>query len=484
VDRQNPTLLFRQLYEGLRAAILTQRLRAGSKLPSSRELAQELGVSRNTVTAAFEQLLTEGYVTMKRGSGTFVASEVPDELLRTSNNAVVLGKAKRTARTISQRATLLAQLPASAAELPHKPRAFQPGLCAIDEFPIETWARLTSRRLRRMPRTALDYHDAVGWQALRAVLAGYLSAARGVQCEAANIIIVAGSQHGLDLAARVLLTPGATAWIEDPGYTGARGALLGAGATLVPVPIDEQGIVVSKGAAGAPQARVVYVTPSHQFPLGVVMSLARRLELLEWAAGAGAWIIEDDYDAEFRYAGRPLAALQGLDRAHRVLYLGTFSKVLFPSLRLGYLVVPPDLVATFRAVLAHTAYHAPLLEQLVLTDFITEGHFARHLRRMRALYAERQDMLVAAAKKELAGLLDVQPNEAGMHLLGWLPKGSKDKRAFQQALAYNVYAPPLSFYCDRAKLRPGLLLGYTSVSNEEIRRGVRRLRQALATPQT
>ncbi len=255
-----------------------------------------------------------------------------------------------------------------------------------------------------------------------------------MRCEASQVIVVNGAQQAVDLAARVLLDPGDTAWVEDPGYQGARGALIAAGIRLAPVPVDAEGLDVRRGARAAPGARLVYVTPSHQYPLGVTMSLNRRLALLEWASASGAWILEDDYDSEYRYAGRPLAALQGLDTAGRVIYVGTFSKVLFPALRLGYLVVPPELVDAFVAARALADRHSPSVTQAALADFIDGGHFARHVRRTRALYAERQAALVRAAQRTLGGLLEVAPAEAGMHLMGWLPVGVDDRVAARAAL--------------------------------------------------
>jgi GntR family transcriptional regulator/MocR family aminotransferase len=261
----------------------------------------------------------------------------------------------------------------------------------------------------------------------------------------------------------------------------ARTALFGTGASVVPVPVDDEGLDVAVGVSRCPEARLAFVTPSHQFPLGVTMSLKRRLELLEWASRADAWILEDDYDSEYRYIGRPLAALQGLDRENRVIYLGTFSKVMFPALRLAYLVVPPDLVDAFYTARLFATQFPPLLEQAALAEFIAGGHFACHIRRMRVLYAERQAVLVKAARRELSGLLDVQPAEAGMHLLGWLPDGVDDRIASQWAAAHGVDAFPLPTYCLEATPRGALLLGYTATNEQEIQDGVSRLAHALKT---
>jgi len=291
--------------------------------------------------------------------------------------------------------------------------------------------------------------------------------------------VTAGSQQALDLAARVLLDPGDIAWMEDPGYAGARGALRAAGIRCAPVAVDAEGLRVAEGEARAPEARMAYVTPSHQYPLGATLSLSRRMALLAWARRRRAWIVEDDYDSEFRYAGRPLAALQGLDASGRVIYTGTFSKVLFPALRLGYLVVPESVVDAFASARALADRHPPVLEQALVAEFLSEGHFARHIRRMRTLYAERQDALISEAQRELGGWLEVSPAEAGMHLVGWLAPHSNDREASRKAAAAGVSAPAVSAFSVRHWTRPGLLLGYAAVNRRQIREGVRKLAHAM-----
>ncbi len=350
---------------------------------------------------------------------------------------------------------------------------------ALDHFPFEIWARLMLRHWRGSSPTLLSYGDPAGYGPLRAAIAEYLIAARGVRCIPEQVIVVAGSQQGLDLAARVLLDIGDQVWQEDPGYVGARGALTSAGAEVVPVPVDREGLDVAAGIARCPNARLAYITPSHQYPLGVTMSLPRRLALLEWAQRAGAWVLEDDYDGEYRYTGRPLPSLQGLDTDNRTVYLGTLSKTLFPALRLGYMIVPLDLVDAFVAAKALADRHAPSVEQAVLADFITEGHFARHVRRTRMLYAARQAALLDAAQRELAGLLEVDPAEAGMHLVGYLPAGVDDRAASRRAAAHHVDAPALSAFALAPQPRGGLLLGYAAVDEAEIYAGARRLALAL-----
>jgi GntR family transcriptional regulator/MocR family aminotransferase len=483
LERASRVPLYRQLYEGLREAILSGRLRPGVRLPSTRVLAKDLGASRNTVLAAFGQLLAEGYLEGRVGAGTTVARTLPETLLRARPETAWTARPGRRPR-LSRRGALLLGARGGLAGGAITAHPFRPGLPGLDAFPFELWTRLVARRWRRVPRQLLDYGDPAGYGPLREAIATYLGEARAVRCEASQVIVVTGAQQAVDLAARVLLDPGDTAWVEDPGYQGARGALVAAGIRLAPVPVDAEGLDVGRGARDAPGARLVYVTPSHQYPLGVTMSLQRRLALLEWASASGAWILEDDYDSEYRYAGRPLAALQGLDAAGRVIYAGTFSKVLFPALRLGYLVVPPDLVDAFVAARALADRHSPSVTQAALADFIDGGHFARHVRRTRALYAERQAALVGAARRALGGLLEVAPAEAGMHLMGWLPESVDDRAATRAALAHEVDAPPLSAYRARPARRGergGLMLGYAAYTPREIDEACGRLGAALRT---
>jgi GntR family transcriptional regulator/MocR family aminotransferase len=479
--RNGPMPLHRQLYEGLREAILTRRLAPGMRLPSTRTLASELGISRYTVVDAFRQLRAEGYLEGKVGAGTWIARTLPDDLLRPALPTISAAVPMRERRPRSQRSEVQMALgrPLLSTRLrqPRHSQPFQVGVPALEAFPGDLWGRLVARHARTMPVSMRGYQHPAGYAPLRRAIASYLATARGVHCTAEQVVVVNGSQQGIALTAQVLLNPGDAVWMEDPGYPGAKGALLGAGARLMPVPIDAEGLEVEAGKARCPEARLAFVTPSHQCPLGVTMSLKRRLALLAWASEAGAWVIEDDYDSEYRYVGRPLAALQGLDSAGRVIYAGTFSKVLFPALRLGYLVVPRDLLEAFAAARLFADMHPPLLEQAVLAEFMTEGHFARHIRGMRLLYAERQAALIEAARP-LSDWLDLRPSEAGMHLLGWLPGGSDDEAIAQLAARHGVITHPLSRHCLEPSEQRALLLGYASVPIPAIREGVRRLATA------
>jgi GntR family transcriptional regulator/MocR family aminotransferase len=490
LEHGSPVPLTQQLEEGLRAGILTGRLAAGTRLPSTRQLARELGISRTTVLAAFAELLADGYVEGKHGSGTYVARVRPDDRASqrggTASPAGLVGQ--EPGRRLARRGTVLAAAP----RVPPGPplagpgllHAFEPGLAALDLFPTALWTGLLARHWRRSGHALLAPAYPAGYRPLREAIAAYVAGARGIRCTPDHVVIVSGAQQGLDLAARVLLDPGDAAWIEDPGYIGARNALLGASARLVPVPVDAEGIDVAAGIARCATARLAYVTPAHQHPLGGQMSLERRVALLDWAHAYGAWVLEDDRDGIYRYAGRSLAALQGLDTSGQVLYVGTFSPVLFPALRLGYLIVPSDLVEAFIAARHATDLYAPTLEQAALADFITAGHLGQHVRRMRTLYAERQALLVDALRHELGTLLEIRPADAGMHLVGWLPDGLDDRAAVRYAALAGVKAVPLSLYALEPLWRGALLLGYAATDEDEMWDGVGRLARALRAMQS
>ncbi|HYK82145.1 MAG TPA: PLP-dependent aminotransferase family protein [Gemmatimonadales bacterium] len=479
VDPGADAPLHRQIYDSLRDAIVSGRLAPGLRVPPTRVLAHELQVSRNTASAALAQLRAEGYLDVRPRSGTFVRPLLPDATLVAPRRLSV--RAPRVARTpphppLSRQGARVAALAAPSASAP---RPFRIGFPALDAFPWELWARLTNRRLRHGTRALYGYGALDGYRPLREAIAAYVAAARGAACTAAQVIITSGAQHALDLVARLLVNEGDAVWLEDPGYPSARAAFAAAGARLVPVPVNTEGLDVATGMRRAPRARLVYTTPSRQYPLGLTMSAARRLELLQWAARANAWVVEDDYDSEFRYVSRPLACLQGLDESGRVLYVGTFSKTLFPGLRLGYLIVPLDLAEAFGRARGITDWHSPTVEQAVLSDFITEGHFARHVRRMRVLYQARRDGLLAALRQHVGDRLELGDAAAGMHVFAWLPRGVSEHRVAELGLRAGLELPTLSSYATEPPARGGVLLGYAEFTTAELDRAVARLATVL-----
>jgi len=466
-DRSSPNAEpdHRRLYRVLQEGILHDELQPGTRLPSSRNLAAELGIARNTVIHAYEQLTLEGYLSAGVGSGTYVADTVPDKPDGLGAPGAAPEAPKLAQPTLSARGhALVRDAGASARQW----GAFMPGVPEVRMFPARTWSRLHNRLLRNPSPALLTYPVGAGYPALRTALADYLHTARGVNCVPEQIIITAGIHPSLQLITHLLCDPGDSAWIEDPGYWGVRGVLNAAGVRTVPLPVDEDGLHLESGMGCAPP-KLIVVTPSHQYPLGSVMSVARRRQLLATARASGAWVVEDDYDSEFRYGSRPLPSLQGLDEEGSVLYMGTFSKVLFPSLRIGYLVVPPALVDAFSTGLSEMFRGGQILTQAVLADFIAEGHFVSHIRRMRGVYAERRDALLGAIRQEFGDSLPVHDSAAGLHMVLGLPRHSNDAEVAEAALARDVITRPLSrYYQDQSSRLPGLLLGYGHVEAEQI----------------
>ena len=464
------------LYEALRTQILEGGLRPGARIPATRDLARQYGLARGTIVNAFEQLKSEGYIQGSVGSGTHVSRILPDDLLHVPREHRTGPSATHTARRFSDYAKSV-QLFSNFEVRPS--RAFRPNLPALDLFPAALWAQVSARRLRRASVQLFLGCSPMGYPPLRESVAAYLSASRAVKCLPDQVAIVSGVQEALDLVARLFVNPGDHVCMEDPGYPGAAIAFKARGAKVSGIRVGDEGMQIPHASLRG--VRLVYVTPGHQFPLGVTMSLARRLQLLEWAWKSGALILEDDYDGEYRYQGRPVPSLQGLDSRGLVLFTGSFSKVLFPSLRLGYLVVPPDLVDSVSATLSVTSRHAPLLEQAVLCDFITEGHFGRHLRRMREVYAERLSVLMECAHRTLTGLLEISGVEAGLQTAGWLHSGLDCESIAAAAAKRGVEITPLSRYSLGAPVRQGLQLGFAAIDSKEIRRGVRELAITLET---
>ncbi len=486
----SPGPLHRQVYQRVRGAILNHELVPGARLPSTRILAGELGVSRNTVELAFEQLEAEGFLVRRPGSGSYVCRTLPGSPRglrerKATQTSLLGGVADPAAPSapLSPRGQKLSEVPwrtlSTAA-----PLAFGPCLPELEHFPLKIWNRLAAQRARLSSRQLLGTGNPGGYQPLREAIAAYLGPARGVRCRWEQVIITTSTQQSLDLATRLLLERGDRAWMEEPGYVHARAIMEANQLRVTPVPVDSDGIDVAFGCRRAPRARFAYVTPSHQFPLGYVLSLERRLALLRWAEGAGAWIFEDDYDSEFRYAGRPLAALQGLDTTGQVLYAGTFHKVLYPALRLAYLVVPEVLVDAFVSARGAVDGFSPPLTQAVLADFLAQGHFTSHLRQMRVLYRQRRDTLLhaLAASPVLSDHLRIGPTEAGLHIVCWLAENLDDQSLSNMALGLGLGIHPLSrYYAGQQAVRHGLFFHYAATAPELIVDGIRRLADALAS---
>jgi GntR family transcriptional regulator / MocR family aminotransferase len=479
LDAAGSTPMYDQLSEWFRRAILDGRLRPGQRVPSTRSLAKELRISRVPVLSAYEQLYAEGYLETFVGAGTCVARAIPGEAAKsngTERRAAQQSVTQTAPRKVAQRVEGL-RVPAQV--WANNQGAFRVGLPAIDHFPVTTWSKLLNHHARRPPIEHMVYGEPMGYLPLREAIAEYLGTVRTVRCDASQILITTGSQQGLQICVHALLDPKDRIWIEDPGYPGVKQALRTIGAEMIPVPVDEEGLHVEEGIRLNRHARAVYISPSHQFPLGYTMSAARRMQLLSWASRSGAWIIEDDYDSEYRFGGRPLASLQGMDTEERVVYVGTFSKVMFPALRVGYVVVPKDLIPAFAAVRDAFDTFSSTLYQVALVDFIREGHFARHIRRMRTLYQERRTVLREAIDQYMDDRLEVIGTEAGMQLAALLPAGVDDVAVSIKAKQLGVSARPLSLCYAERPARGGVILGYSGASVHEIREGVRKLSKCI-----
>lgn len=460
--------LHEQIFDAIRSRILDGQLPRGMALPSSRQLADDLGIARSTVLQAFAALADEGYIVTQRASATRVAPQLPDDLDIAAHRAPSSVSAIRLSKT----ARALRALPAGTPRLGPAPRAFRPGAPALDLFPAAAWARTSARCHARASTALLDGGDPAGDPALRTAIAAHVSAARGVRCEPAQVFVTNGTQHAIEEILRLVIDPGARVWVENPCYLGARRAVLAIGGVPVAIPVDDDGLDVEAGIARCPEARAVIVAPSHHYPLGVTLGLARRMALLRWAERARAVVIEDDYDSEFRHHGRPLTALQGLDDAGRTVYVATFSKTLFPGLRLGFLVAPPALVDVIAA--ARTGPPASALDQATLAAFMASGAFARHVRRMRLAYRERGEALVEALTRECGGALEPRPSATGMQLWAAL-RDASDAAVRDAAARHGIELAALSeYYIGRARTN-GLVFGFGGVRPTAIRAAVRQL---------
>lgn len=478
IDRDSKAPLFRQIEDQLRGAVLAGSLPGGTRLPSSRALAADLGVSRQTVVQVLESLEAEGFLEMRHGSGTFVASSFPQHVPHRFQRQAEHGPTTAVAPRVSGLG-----LRFGAAEVDFTPgenRPFLPNSPAYDQFPFALWQKYVNRHFRQSYRGNMGYGDPAGHAPLRRAIADYLALHRSDACDPEQIVIAPGGHAAFMIAALLLTDPGDALLFEDPGPLIARNLFDSLGRKLVDVPVDDEGMAFEDVVARGEGARLTLVMPSRQHPLGRTMSLARRLGLLEWANARDAWIVEDDYDSEFRYTGRPLPSIRSIDGTGRVIYVGTFSKALFPALRVGYLVLPPALVGMFRNAMALMFRSVPLATQMALAGFIADGHFASHLRRMRELYAGRRQGFLEMAERSGAGLYQVEIPDSGMNAIAWLRAGQDDRDVARRAALAGVHPYALGEYCARPLPRPGLLLGFTGVTPHQLGPGLETLARVLA----
>lgn len=470
LDRSLKKGIVVQLYLALRDLILSGHLRPKERLPATRVLSRELNVSRTTVIEAMDRLIAEGMLISRVGAGTFV-SDAATAAPAASMDPLDVGPKPRLAYSLNHANKVYARR----SWLPHRMGSFVTALPALDAFPMAHWARITARHLRCDRSLVMGYGEPKGLLALRQAIAAHLNALKGIQCNADQIFITTGAQHGFSLIGKLFLNPGDRVWMENPGASGARNALLSEGAHIVPVPVDNQGIIVSEGLSRAPHFRLAFVTPSHQQPLGHVMSLQRRLELLKAADDAQALIIEDDYDGEFHYGSAPQPALRGIDRSGRVLYVGTFSKTLFPSLRLGFLLVPERMTSTFDHAFQTWVSGPSTFVQASVADFMDEGYFAAHIRLMRRLYKARYHALMEAAAT-LPDTITMQETGSGFHTCAYLAPGVDPASVVAQAAERGVILAALDRYCLEPMDRKGLVFGFGSATPEQIRSAMEELR--------
>ena len=462
INRADAKPIHRQIYEEFRALILGRSLQPGQQVPSTRALATDLGVSRIPAVNAYAQLIAEGYFETRSGAGTFISVALPGQVL----SHTVSGRDKRVVP--------------STPPWTRGTGAFSVGQLAYDHFPFRVWSEMVTRHARKVQPRSMNYGDPMGSRHFREVIAAYLRTSRAVQCDAAQIMVVNGSQHALDLSARVLLDRGNPVWVEEPGYEFLWNALRLGGCKMIPVPVDGEGLDASAAGVSvcaAVLARRVCHAVASISSWGATMSASRRLQLLDWAHRSNAWVVEDDYDSEYRYESQPIASLQGLDRGSRVIYIGTFSKTLFPSLRLGYIVIPHALVDRFAEVRRASDLCAPHLYQAAAAEFLEQGHFARHVRKNRLLYAERRSALVQSIRAEFRSTVEILGAEAGMHLVMTLPPGLSDQKISARAAQQDLWLWPLSSAYQGSSVRQGLILGFGCVKASDMPALVQRLRR-------
>ena len=476
LDASSNIPLYRQLETAIRQLVLNRHLPPNSRLPATRNLSTDLGVSRLTVKNVYEQLTSEGFLQSRQGDGTYVAdiamTELPLEVPASGKTS------HKELQPISRRAALIAA--SSSTTRLGSVTAFRPGVPALDQFPRKTWAAAHSKVVRTGENDLFGYGPPGGLPVLKRAIAIHVRDHRGIQCEPGQIVITSGAQQAFVLIALTLLEPGAVVWSEDPGHIGIRDAMRALGADVKSVPIDGRGFNLGHAIRHHSPASMIFVTPSHQHPLGITMSLNRRLALLDYAQQHNCWIVEDDYDSEYRYSDRALPALLALDTSGRALYAGSFSKSLFPALRLGYLICPPELVNAFTAAQTLLSQNVSPLQQRVLARFMLDGNFNAHIRKMRVLYRQRRDMLTASFERHAGGMFELEPCHAGMHLIGWLKDDTLDELKVARTIwGCNVDCLPISIYCDEQIIRPGIMFGFACAVEDEIDGKVERLAGAL-----
>jgi GntR family transcriptional regulator / MocR family aminotransferase len=473
IDKDSSVPIYQQIIDGLREAVSGGRVVPGSKLPSTRIFAEELGVSRNTVLQVFDTLINEGVLTSRVGDGTYVVERPDADAPQSESPEPAPTELQYPFRSISRRGRGLV---ASASDaFSESPTPFMPDLPDLREFPIRTWLRLLNETSGRLRGEILAATSNAGYEPLRRAIAQYLNASRYMSCDYSQVIITTGTQQSLDLVSRMLLDPGDPVWLEEPGYVGARAAFSANGANLYPASVDEQGIQIDEAVRALPSPRLIFASTSRQYPLGATLSLERRKELIEFAARSGAWIVEDDYDHEFRYSGTAIPAIHGLDRGKRTVHLGTFSKILLPSLRLGYVVVPADLAAAFARARTIVDRHASLIEQMVLSEFLHRGLLVSHVRRMRTLYRSRQKQLADGLRDLFGSTIPFEGLETGMHLVLPLENEADDQALSNLCAQQKLVLRPLSPYYLGRRRRKGLLFGFSAFNAHEIAQGLNRL---------
>jgi GntR family transcriptional regulator/MocR family aminotransferase len=472
IDAEKGKPLYRQLETKIRQIILNGQLAAGSRMPATRQLATDLGISRLTVKNVYEQLTAEGFLRARQGSGTYVEHIQSSNLLPETPQ---MGHNHAQAKLhLSPRAEWIGR--SKATTRLDRVRAFRPGIPALDLFPRRAWADAYSSVLRANNDDFLGYGPSSGLEDLKRAIAEHVLDHRGIKCLSSQITITSGAQQAFSLIALILLEPEDVVWMEDPGHIAIRDSMRLLGIDVRSVPIDEEGFSLDQAIRCHPQSRAIFITPSHQHPLGIVMSLKRRLMLLEYANRSGSWVVEDDYDSEFHYRDRALPALQALDNDGRVLYVGSFSKSLFPALRLGYLICPTNFARSFAAAQTLLSQNVSLLQQKALARFMLDGNFNSHIRKMRLAYRQRKDKLIASLEKHAPDLFELEPCHAGMHLIGWL----KNTRYSDSEIAENIWSAgidclPLSIFCDKQRLRPGIMFGFACAPEAQIESKVKQL---------